>query len=385
MLNNPNEWHNEDDDMSRDLLGDDYFDDLGDDSEDFSEDGEYEDDENIDDDGSYSDEYGSDDDEEYSEPQDFDENFDEEEYTEEDELEEDDEETGSKGGSSGDDGGLKKKLILASSILLIFLLIMGGIFGMRGMKSKDKKTDDIAQIEKTEEGLDEISIDNEDDLSLDAKSDKKADNTAESGDEVSIDIDVEEEKPADKKQDKQVEENADGGLLVEVDESNALKPEENKQGTFTGKPGDTVTVAIGDIGRKNPFSPMGSAESAQEQQAQKVEQIDYGVNFPVIEPPQLSPEQANIIKLMNTKVAGIMFDPNRPSAIININGVDQLVRRGDVLSGFEMLGIDKNKVVIRCDNNIYRASLGQPLNAEKVVNTVEIANLKSKFYGSNHQ
>ena len=42
MLNNPNEWHNEDDDMSRDLLGDDYFDDLGDDSEDFSEDGEYE-------------------------------------------------------------------------------------------------------------------------------------------------------------------------------------------------------------------------------------------------------------------------------------------------------------------------------------------------------
>lgn len=60
-----------------------------------------------------------------------------------------------------------------------------------------------------------------------------------------------------------------------------------------------------------------------------------------------------------------MYDARRPSAIVNIDGVDQLVRVGDILSGFEFISITRNKVVIRSDDNIYRASVGQPLNAEK--------------------
>ena len=70
------------------------------------------------------------------------------------------------------------------------------------------------------------------------------------------------------------------------------------------------------------------------------------------------------------------------SAIVNIDGVDQLVRIGDILSGFEFISITRNKVVIRSDDNIYRASVGQPLNAEKITNPIEISNLETKFKGS---
>ena len=101
-----------------------------------------------------------------------------------------------------------------------------------------------------------------------------------------------------------------------------------------------------------------------------------------IEPPELEPEDKTITKLLETKVTGIMYDARRPSAIVNIDGVDQLVRVGDILSGFEFISITRNKVVIRSDDNIYRASVGQPLNAEKITNPVEISNLESKFKGS---
>ena len=391
MLNNPNEWHNEEDDMSNDLLGDDYFDNLESDSEDFSDDGEYDEDGNFEDDENYSDEESYDE-SNYDEQENSDNNFEDEEYVEEDEEEseeedDDEDDENSEKHSSGDDGGLKKKLIMASSILLIFLLVMGGIFGLRGMKnSKNKQNDNIAQIEKTETSEENNLIENEEDsLQTEENAPEKTQEATDNGEEISIDIDVEEDTPAKKEGETKtsVEEKSDGGLLVEVDDENAptVKPEDTKK-AFTGKPGETVTVAIGDIGRKNPFSPIGGVENKQLNQSVKTVEEDYGVNFPVIEPPQLSEEQEKIVKLLNTKVAGILFDPNRPSAIININGIDQLVRKGDVLSGFEMIGIDKNKVVIRCDNNIYRASIGQPLNAEKVVNSVEIANLKSKFYGS---
>ena len=77
-----------------------------------------------------------------------------------------------------------------------------------------------------------------------------------------------------------------------------------------------------------------------------------------------------------------MYDSKRPSAIVNIDGVDQLVRIGDILSGFEFISITRNKVVIRSDDNIYRASVGQPLNAEKITNPIEISNLETKFKGS---
>ena len=163
-----------------------------------------------------------------------------------------------------------------------------------------------------------------------------------------------------------------GGLEIEVDEGAP---------TFADKPNDVnnVTVSIGDVGRKNPFAPVGGTKS---QQSSGFKQAGDGLDFEIIEPPELEPEDEMITKLLETKVTGIMYDSKRPSAIVNIDGVDQLVRIGDILSGFEFISITRNKVVIRSDDNIYRASVGQPLNAEKITNPIEISNLETKFKGS---
>ena len=348
MLNTPNEWHNEEE------IDEDYADE------------EYVEDE-------YSDEEG----EEY-----------EDEY-EDEEYEEDSED----GGDGGDNDGLKKKLIIASAILLIFLVLMGVIFGAKSILSK--KSAGVTTVESTdivatgdEEGG--LNIEDSDGLGADASAE-----TSESGEEVSIDVETDEAVAKGTEATTTIEEegglsvaagegesnanklntDTESGLQIEVDEGPAAK-------TFAGKPGDeTVTIAIGDVGRKNPFVPIGKIGTIDVSMQAKTQDND-GVDFDAIEPPDLGPERADIAKLLQTKVTGILYDTIKPSAIINIDGADQLIRIGDVLSGFEIIAITRNKVVIRSDNNVYRASVGQPLNAERVVNPVEISNLETKFWGS---
>lgn len=360
MLNTPNEWHNE---------------------EEFEE--EYADEE-------YSNEELSEDD--------YDDNN--EEYDEE--YEEDDD-----GSDGGDNGGLKKKLILASAILIIFLLTTG-IF--LGVKSMSKKTTDKAPaaIENTEVALEQ----NAENLSVPTTEENAGVEvvTQESSgvdevsidveEEVSIDVEVEDVNTEIATQTEDVVQTDETGLSIAVDDQEGIQVQEEGLGastesesglevsveetpgkTYTGKPGEeTVTIAIGDVGRKNPFAPTGQIGTIEVSAIKK--QSEDGVDFEIIEPPQLAAENQEISKLLQTKVTGILFDEIKPSAIINIEGADQLIRIGDVLSGFEIIAITKNKVVIRSDNNVYRASVGQPLNAEKVVNPVEISNLETKFWGS---
>ena len=86
---------------------------------------------------------------------------------------------------------------------------------------------------------------------------------------------------------------------------------------------------------------------------------------------------------METTISGIMYDYKNPSAIINIDGQDQLVRRGDKLAGYIVLDITKDKVVIKSGSNVYRASVGQSISAEEL-NINQVANLKRKFAGVNN-
>lgn len=329
MLNTPNEWHNEDDieEYSDEDFSDDYGGDYGDDT-DFGtlDDGEYED----------------------------------------VEYEEGTEEGEENGGNGSDDGGddLKKKIIIGVVALVVLLILFGGIF-LAVKKMTNKATTDETTVETVIDG-----------------------ENADADGEVSIDVEDGSNSEENEEEGLAIEETGEEGLSVDgqkpvsTADSSGLEIEaEEETPTFANKPNDTdnVTIAIGDVGRKNPFAPVGG--KAKQNTEFKAANND-GLDFEVIEPPELEPEDETITRLLETKVTGIMYDARRPSAIVNIDGTDQLVRIGDILSGFEFVAITKNKVVIRSDNNVYRASVGQPLNAEKITNPIEISNLETKFKGS---
>lgn len=326
MLNTPNEWHNEDEieEYADEDFSDDYGGDYGDDT-DFGtlDDGEYED-------GEYEDGAGE------------------------------GEESNDDGNDDGGDG-LKKKLIIGAVVFVVLLILFGGVF-LAVKKMMNKPTEETTIETVADAGNAEASADGEVSIDID-------DGTSGGGEEITIEEDGAEALGADGV--KPAESADSSGLEIEADEESP---------TFANKPNDTdnVTVAIGDVGRKNPFAPIGGKAKQAEFKATNND----GLDFEVIEPPELEPEDESVTRLLETKVTGIMYDARRPSAIVNIDGTDQLVRIGDILSGFEFVAITKNKVVIRSDNNVYRASVGQPLNAEKITNPIEISNLETKFKGS---
>lgn len=138
---------------------------------------------------------------------------------------------------------------------------------------------------------------------------------------------------------------------------------------------ETVVVSIGNEGRENPFLPFKEKKVA-------VSSGNYSsADFDIIEPPTAVLPDPKAIQLMETTISGIMYDYRNPSAIVNINGQDQLVRRHDKLNGFTILDITRDKVVIKSGTNIYRASVGQSITTEDL-NFNDIANLNHKFGGS---
>lgn len=364
MLNSPNEWHNEED-TNEDYNDEESYDEnyYEDDSE-----GEYEE---------SSEEYEDDD-------------SNEEEYEDDEEDSDDDDDDDGDDGDGGDEDAQKKRnIIIAIIIILLFLLLGAGFVGVMKFGNKNAPKDTVA-IEQTDD-----TATGEDATTGDEVSDDSVSIDIDGGEEVSIDIDVEDNKPETKadgaedkpadgleieggevKKEAKAEDKPEEGLAIDSDKAPKL-PGDDK-----AKKNDTVLITIGEVGRKDPFVPLGQVGTMDPSKIDKKEQ---SVGFEVIEPPQLGVQSDELTRLLNTKVAGILYDQVRPSAIINIDGIDQLVRAGDSLSGFDIIAITKNKVVIQSDNNVYRASVGQPLNAEKIENSVEIANLKTKFWGSeNH-
>lgn len=350
MLNTPNEWHNEDD--IEEYVDDDFSDEYGD---------------------NYDDNFGTD----YGEDTEFGTLDDSEYENSEDEEGEESEEGGveygdNDGDGTGDNDGKQKTIIII--VAIVILLILLGCVGLIIQKAKNTpKAESVAEAvigteaeETTEapEGLGAEASSEDGEISIDID-----EGAAGEGEEGALSVDGSaKDKPKAESQEEV------SGLEIEAEEGAP---------TFANKPNDTenVTIAIGDVGRKNPFAPPGGKTAASETKST----TESGLDFEIIEPPELAPEDATVTKLLQTKVAGIMYDARRPSAIINIDGIDQLVRVGDILSGFEFIAITKNKVVIRSDNNVYRASVGQPLNAEKITNPIEISNLETKFKGAAKQ
>ncbi len=165
------------------------------------------------------------------------------------------------------------------------------------------------------------------------------------------------------------EENQNGEANVED-----LFPSESIAGDGSQE-NNEIMVAYNKKSRQNPFKPPVRSKDEEAMEA-----ID-GAEFEIIEPPTTSVEDENLTKLLQTQISGILFDDVSPSAIVNLNGIDQFVKMGDVISGYTIESITKDKVQINYKNNSYVASVGELFTRGALDKQRAVADLENKFAG----
>ena len=132
-----------------------------------------------------------------------------------------------------------------------------------------------------------------------------------------------------------------------------------------------VSLSVEELGRSNPFLP--SSESFTDLRR-------YG--FELMAPPEtIAEDEAEAVKVMTTKVSGIMYQPNNPSAILNIEGEDYLVRSGDYINNYRVLSIDKDMVTVQLGVNVHKARVGEILS-DSTMNYNNVYDLENKFGGA---
>ena len=102
--------------------------------------------------------------------------------------------------------------------------------------------------------------------------------------------------------------------------------------------------------------------------------------YSLVEPPEAVNENSDAARVMDTIVSGILFDKFSPSAIINIEGNDYLVKKGDVVNNYKVINIAQDSVTVQLGTNSYKAGIGEILT-EGTLNHNEVSNLKNKFGG----
>lgn len=138
-----------------------------------------------------------------------------------------------------------------------------------------------------------------------------------------------------------------------------------------GKQDETlVSLSVEDFGRANPFLPSSEAFANLR-----------GYDFELMAPPESITEDSETSKVVSTKVSGIMFDMNSPSAILNIEGSDYLVRSGDYINHYKVLSIGKDAVTVQLGANVYKARVGEVIS-DGEINNNEVYNLPNKFGGA---
>ncbi len=139
---------------------------------------------------------------------------------------------------------------------------------------------------------------------------------------------------------------------------------------------NSIMVVYNKASRLNPFKPPVIDNSTE----QAYETID-NTQFEIIEPPVTSVHDENLTKLLQTQISGILYDNESPSAIINLNGLDQFVKAGDTISGYKIESITRDKVQISYKNNSYVAAVGELFTRGSLEKQPAVANLEKKFAG----
>lgn len=139
---------------------------------------------------------------------------------------------------------------------------------------------------------------------------------------------------------------------------------------------NSIMVVYNKASRLNPFKPP----VVDKDDEVPFETIDNN-QFEIIEPPVTSVPDENLTRLLQTQISGILFDEESPSAIVNLNGMDQFVKVGDVVSGYKIEDITRDKVQISYKSNSYVASVGELFTRGSLEKRPAVANLENKFAG----
>lgn len=79
-----------------------------------------------------------------------------------------------------------------------------------------------------------------------------------------------------------------------------------------------------------------------------------------------------------------MYNRNNPSAIINVDDKDYLVRQGDKIIGqeYKVIQINPNWITVSLGSNVYSAGIGEMFSREEFSKTQnDLYNLKNRFGG----
>ena len=138
----------------------------------------------------------------------------------------------------------------------------------------------------------------------------------------------------------------------------------------TGSKKDLISIPSGTV-KANPFLPYrdigGNA-------------VSDVPNYDLVAPPETVNEYSEASRVMDTIVSGILYDKFSPSAILNIEGNDYLVKKGDVVNNYHILNIMQDSVTVKLGANVYKAGIGEILT-EGSVNNNDVSNLSKKFGG----
>lgn len=133
-----------------------------------------------------------------------------------------------------------------------------------------------------------------------------------------------------------------------------------------------IVIPTGTV-NANPFLPYREITKT----------VDGVYNTPVKDlslPPKAVDATSDAARVMDTIVSGILYDKINPSAILNIEGSDYLVKKGDSINNYKILNIAQDNVTVQLGSNVYRAGIGEVLT-EGELNYNNVSNLKSKFGG----
>lgn len=139
---------------------------------------------------------------------------------------------------------------------------------------------------------------------------------------------------------------------------------------------ERTTISIEDTGRSDPFLPGNEIVVIKNKNTNRPK-----ASYDLLPPPETITTDTTATEVMTTKVSGLMYDRISPSAIININNIDYLVRKGDIVNDYKVLDITRNTVTVQYGANVYKAGVGELFTGDGI-NYNTISNLEKKFGGA---
>lgn len=106
--------------------------------------------------------------------------------------------------------------------------------------------------------------------------------------------------------------------------------------------------------------------------------------FDLVEPPEVISTDSDAARVMDTTVSGILYDKYSPSAILNIEGNDYLVKKGDTVNNYKVINIMQDSVTVKLGTNTYKAGIGEILT-ERTLKQNDVSNLNNKFGGKKNE